>query len=569
MIERLCIKNIALIDELELEFRDGLNILSGETGAGKTIILDSINFVLGDRADKSLIRHGQTSAKVEMVFSAMRNSARVAEILEKSGLESDDGVVIVSRTMNRDRSECRINRQIVNLSLLKDVVNVLVDTHSQNEHQILLKPSEHIRILDEYNGEISELLASYRKSLDYYSQIKAKIEQMPSEDSRLREADLLKYQIAEIESGIWTEEEIEELLRRRSAHRNGQKIAESVELARRNACDGDGFDAASALKVALRALTEAARFDKSLERLVRRLDSVAIELNDIASELRGLSECGVESEEEIEKVEDRLEAVRLLKKKYGKTPSEATEFLMSAKARLSDLDGASARLSELRAERRETERSLIEKATKLHEMRKEASEKFGAEMTSALVELGMTSARFEIRFEFEPERILSALNRNGAEKLEFMLSPNLGEPPMPLAKIASGGELSRFMLATKSIISAADDVDTLIFDEVDAGISGKTATVVAQKLCDISRRRQVISITHLPQIAAMGDANYLIEKFARGGKTVTEVTALSPERVCLELMRLSGAIEDSEAGHGNAVELKARADEYKRGTDAC
>lgn len=563
MISYLSVKNIALIRELNVEFKKGLNILSGETGAGKSIIIDSINFVLGDRADRSLIRYGETSAKVEVVFSEIKNYEKIKNILSESDIECDDEMVIVSRTMTIDRSECRINRRIVNLSLLRKVVSLLVDTHTQNEHQTLLKIPEHIKILDGFNAQIKPIIINYRELLTNYYKILDNLKQLPSEIERERQIEMLSFQISEIEKTAWTEGEEETLKHKRSLYYNSHNILTALTSAY-NALNGDnGLGCTSSASMAISSLKSAAQYDESINELIDRLESVSIEISDIADTLYEKTNNSEISDIDIDKIERRLEDIRLIKKKYGKSYEDVAKFLENATSRLEILKDSETMFAKLSAEKVSIESKLADYAIRLHNMRIETANKFCNEITNNLTELGMKNAVFQIKFDFTPDSIIEHLNQNGAETLEFMLSPNLGEPVKSLAKIASGGEMSRFMLAIKNVIAETDDVDTLIFDEIDTGISGVIAKVVAEKLYDIAKTRQVIAITHLPQLASMGDVNFLIEKRVLNEKTLTFLKELNNEEVYAEIMRLSGAVENSKIGLSNAKELKMQANAYK------
>ncbi len=564
MISYLSVKNIALIRELNLEFKKGLNILSGETGAGKSIIIDSINFVLGDRADRSLIRYGETTAKVEVVFTDVKNFDEVNAILTEYDIQGEDDSVIVSRTMTADRSECRINRRIVNLSLLRKVVSLLVDTHTQNEHQSLMRVSEHIKILDRFDPTINQIIINYRNSLSDYYKIIDNLSHLPSAEEREREIEVLSFQIEEINKASWEQGEEDDLKRDRSLFYNAQKIFSSLSGAYGALSGDNGTGCVSLLSNAISALKTAAQYDDTLTDLIDRLDSAEIEISDIADTIYDKYNGSDISSIDVEKIERRLEEIRLIKKKYGKTYEDVQSFKEKAEIRLEFLTNSEQEFDKLNKDKRAAEEILVEFSKKLHEKRLKTAKRFCKAITNNLTELGMKNAVFEIKFDFNEYTVLENLNQNGAESLEFMLSPNLGEPVKPLAKIASGGEMSRFMLAVKNVIAETDDVDTLIFDEIDTGISGVIAKVVAEKLYDIARSRQVIAITHLPQLCSMGDVNYLIEKKVVGDKTLTFLRELTENEVYKEIMRLTGAVENSDSGLSSAKELKQQSDAYKK-----
>ncbi len=563
MIAYLTIKNIALIQELSLELKDGLNILSGETGAGKSIIIDSINFVLGDRADRSLIRHGETYAQVEVVFRDLKNHQEIKQILDDAGIDADDDVVIVSRSMTLDRSECRINRKIVTLSLLRSIVSLLVDTHTQNEHQSLLKISNHQKLLDAFNPKIEKKLQEYRKIYQEYNNVLAALKEYYSQAERERQIDILKYQISEIEKANLTEGEESELKTKRSLFYNAQKIYGSLHSACESLSGYAGSGGIEGVKQALNSLQSIAQYDESVNELIERLDSCYIELKDVYETLLDKNNAEDISSLNIDALEKRLEEIRLIKKKYGKTYEEINVFYEKAAKDLDNIINSENRINSLTQQKEDLLQKLCVAATNLHEIRMKTANDFCKVITKNLCELGMKNSVFKVNSDFDSTKITEKLTNNGAETLEFMLSPNVGEPLKPLAKIASGGEMSRFMLALKNIVAELDNVDTLIFDEIDTGISGVIAKVVAEKLYDIARNRQVIAITHLPQLASMGDTNFLIEKKVIGEKTLTFVKELNENEIFREIMRLSGAVENSDIGLSNAKELKKQANDYK------
>ena len=562
MISSLSIKNIALIQELNLELRDGLNILSGETGAGKSIIIDSINFVLGDRADRSLIRYGETSARVEVVFQDIKNFDVIKQILEDNGIDCEDDFIVVTRVMTADRSECRINRRIVNLSLLRTVVSLLVDTHTQNEHQSLFKAANHLKILDEYNDGLSKFKAKYQAIYKEFNNIKNELNAFNTLEERERELDMLTFQINEIERVGLRDGEEEELKNQRAIYYNSQKITSNLSAAYEN-LSGAGQSALIALQTAYSAIRSITQYDSSLEEIADRLDSASIETKDIAETLYEKLNSPDFTSFDIAKVEKRLDEIRVLKRKYGKNCEEINEFYETAKRRLDEIENAKDKITRLSEEKEILGRKLIDSAKELHSKRVTVGAVFSKAIQKNLRDLGMKNSIFEVGFTYNEDFSAEDCTAVGAESIEFLLSPNLGEPVKSLSKIASGGEMSRVMLAIKNVVAEIDNIDTLIFDEIDTGISGVIAQVVAEKLYNIAKDRQVIAITHLPQLASMADVNYLIEKKVVGNKTLTFLTELSGKEVFEEIMRLSGAVKDSEIGYSNAVELKNRANNYK------
>lgn len=561
MIISLHIKNIALIQELSIELGKGLNILSGETGAGKSIIIDSLNFVLGDRADRSLIRYGENMARVEVVFE--NSNPLLNDMLVQYGIENEEDFVIINRMMTEDKSECRINGRIVTLSILRNVVGLLVDIHSQNEHQSLMKTSTQIMLLDEYSPKSNEIKAKYTKLLKDYYEYRSNLEQYSTEEDRNRTIELLKFQIEEIESTIPYDGEEDVLANERTRFYNFQKISTSLNSASEY-LDG-GMGANAILSHAYSELTSILRYDETLSGLLERLDAINIEVDDISQTIKDkLENEGIDSIN-INSIEKRIEEIRLLKKKYGKTSEEITNFLNEAKDRLYVLENSEKAIASLTRKLEDTSKSLIFNARALHALRVESSKAFSFSIVAHLNDLGMKNTVFEIALDFptSDEEILNNLTSNGADKVEFLLSPNLGEPVKPLSKIASGGEMSRFMLALKNVIADIDNIDTLVFDEIDLGISGKIAKEVAKKLYNIAKTRQVIAITHLPQLASMADMHYLISKSIVKDKTITKLELLNEESTYIEIMRLAGSAENSDVGLSHAKEMKGWAYDYK------
>lgn len=562
MISYINIKNIALIRELTLELKNGLNVLSGETGAGKSIIIDSINFVLGDRADRSLIRHGETTARVEVVFDNIKDKTELCATLDEYGIEYDDDMLIINRLMTADKSECRVNGHIVNLVVLRNIVSLLVDIHSQNEHQSLLKVSNHIKLLDNYNSKLGQDKEQFAILLAQYKDVSSKINNFSTQEERERKIDLLSYQVQEIERVNVKENEEEELHNERNKFYNSQKIFTSLNSALQNIEGYENMGGIQNIKLSYKELSDITKFDNQLEPVLERLDSAIIELSDIADTIRNKLEDTESGNFDITFIEQRINEIKSVKRKYGKDLDEINSFLTKAKEELDELLTAESTIAKLDILKKDLETKLISLAQKLHNERVKSADKFSKAICANLRELGMKNSVFEVKIELY-ENILANMNNSGADVVEFMLSPNLGEPLKPLTKIASGGEMSRFMLALKNVIAEIDEIDTLIFDEIDTGISGAIAKVVAMKLNDIANKRQVVAITHLPQLASMADVNYLIEKSVEEGKTLTHVNELKGDSVYTELMRLAGSVENSEVGLSSAKELKQWAISYK------
>lgn len=563
MLISLHIKNIALISELSLEFSKGLNILSGETGAGKSIIIDSLNFVLGDRADKGLIRFGETTASVQAVFDCPKNE-EISEILSQNGIEEDD-FLIVRRTMSENgRSECRINGALINLSVLKKVVSLLVDIHLQHENQAILNESNHIKILDKYSKKLSKIKEQYLAAYGEYKRATQELRALSSKEERARKMDILEFQIAEIQKANIAEGEEEALIKERSKCYNAQKLINGLGSAI-TLLEGDsGFGAAPSVKSAIKELNTLSQYDESYEKLAERLESTKIELEDIIYSLKDELENSSFDTTKLESIEKRIDEIRSIKRKYGATVEEIENFKAKAEEELFDLQNSAQKEEELAATAEFELNKAVKFAKEMHDIRAEDAIGFEKAIESNLADLGMQGSVFKVEITYPEGDIPGYLTENGADDVKFLISPNKGEPLKPLAKIASGGETSRLMLGLKNITAELEGIDTLVFDEIDTGISGRIAKVVACKLYNIAKTRQVLAVTHLPQLAAMADTHYLISKRVEGEKTLTFVEPLSPQSSITEIMRLAGSLESSESGQENARELKEWANNYKK-----
>lgn len=562
MLERLTVKNIALIERAELEFADGLNVLSGETGSGKSVILDSINFVLGAKADRSMIRFGETECSVSAVFSIAEGGAAF-DILEEMGIETDEQIIIFRRYRTDGRGDIKINGVTVNAAMLRRLTAHLVDVHGQSEHFYLLSAVHQLETIDRYAGKA---LAAEKQTLkDLVGERKALRDKLKAlggdEAERGRRLDILKYQADEIERADLKEGEEEDLSARRlvlqNAERIGQGLADAVGF-----LSGDGA-AVDALGGSRRALADLSRFGEEYSALADRLESVLLEAEDIAETVRDMSEDLSYDEREAEEIESRLDLLRSLKKKYGQNVGEILKFRDSAREEidlLTNCDEEFAKLAKLLAENGKNIAARCEKITAL---RKRAAETFCKNVESELKTLNIKNAKFCADFRAYSAEEAQNAGENGADEIRFMFSANAGEPLKPLDKVISGGEMSRLMLAIKTQMSGLNDISTYIFDEIDAGISGKTAKVVAEKFADIAKEKQIIAVSHLAQIAAMGDANYLIAKSEQAGKTLTEIKKLTTDGVRTELTRLLGGAETSSAAAKLAEELLNESAAYK------
>ena len=561
MLRRLTIQNVALIEKAELEFDGGLNVLSGETGAGKSVILDSIDFVLGAKADKSMIRYGKTECIVRAEFEDIGKEAE--EALDSLDIATDD-VLIISRKLTADgKSALKVNGCSVTATMLRSVSSRLVDVHGQSEHFYLLKESNQLKLLDSIAGDpVSKCKSELSALLEERKKTAAEISLIGGDESeRNRRADILQFQIQEIDRANLKEGEEEELTAFRTRCQNAERIADGISSARGNLLsDGGGIDA---INTARRALNAISRYDEKYGVLAERLESVTADLSDVAAMVEEYGEELEFNAPELERAENRLDEIKSLKKKYGSTPEEIQTFLQKAQDEYAFLTEGEERLRRLTEQNRILSEKIYSVCTKLSAERKKAAREFTKRVTDELKTLNISSARFEMQFDGFTQESTAAVGTNGADKIRFLFSANAGEPVKELSKIISGGEMSRFMLAIKAQLSSLGDIGTYLFDEIDAGIGGKTARVMAEKFAKISKTIQIIAVTHSAQIAAFADSQFLIEKTEANESTKTEIKKIENEELTREISRLSGG-EESEYSLKHAEEMLQNARIYKK-----
>ncbi len=552
MLQELHIRNIALIRELSVSFEEGLNILTGETGAGKTIIVDAVSLALGERGFKELIRHGEEKAYVEALVTG-DFSAETTALIEDSGIEP--GELIISRELTESgKNTCRINGRMVPLSLLRDIMSGIVDLHTQGKHQEIFNKKRQLKMLDRYAACENEL-ARTASAYEEYSSVKKQLDSLETdEQERERLIDILSFQYKEIEAAKLKDGEEEALEQEKNLIRNAERITSALSGAHELLSSEGG--ALERLSKAAKLLADIAELDPRYEALYTAVNDAYYALEDPGYELAALTEEEDYDPDRLDAIETRLEKISSLKRKYGGTIAEIKEFGRRASERLADMDDSEARKTELKKRIKTTRAELEAACAALTAARRSAAEKMKDELVMHLQDLGMKDAGFSVRFTEK------TADRNGADDAEFYISLNRGEPEKPLAKVASGGEASRIMLAVKNIFARKDDVSTMIFDEIDTGISGNMARVVAQKLANISLERQVICVSHLPQLAAMGDANFEIVKTDDDTGVMTTVKKLGEEEKLGEIARLSGGIR-TEAALIHARELLNECEMFK------
>lgn len=558
MIINLHVKNLALIDEIEVEFGPGLNILTGETGAGKSIVIGSINLALGGKMSRDMIRAGADSALVELVFHTENPKALAA--LREMELDGGDGQVIISRKISGSRSICKINGETCTVAQIKRLAAELLDIHGQHEHQSLLYQERQQEILDEYGKErLREPLRRTEEAYLSYRELQGRLKEYQiDEESRLREIDFLEFELQEIEEAALTEGEDEELEAQYRRMVNARKIAEQAALAHRLSGYEEDSGAGEQIGRALKELLAVAECDAALDGLCSMLSDIDGLLNDFNRELSEYMSGLSFSEEAFFEVEKRLDQINRLKAKYGSSLSEIRRYAQEKYERLQKLQNFEEQKRKLTEELQGAEEKLEELSHTLSEERKSCSERLTREIERELRELNFADVRFEIRFERA-----KSYSAKGYDRITFLIATNPGEPIKELARVVSGGELSRIMLALKTLLADRDDTETLIFDEIDTGISGRTAQKVSEKMARIGRGHQILCITHLPQIAAMADLHFQILKSVENGETKTMIRRLSEAASVEELARILGGARITEAVEENAKEMKELARVHK------
>lgn len=558
MLERLHIKNVALIEECEISFGGGLNILTGETGAGKSMVIDSLHFALGGRAGKDFLRRGQKSASVEALFLA--ENASLQEKLAESGIETEeDGSLLITRTLNESgKTVCRINGSIATVGMLKEISEDLIDIYGQHEHQSLLNPAKHIRLLDRFCGAaFTEALEKYRESFQNLREVEKQMKTlMGDEAQREQRMDILQFQKEEIESCALKAGEEDDLLEQKKRLGSMEKLmrltGESIALL----YDGkDPFPSAcEQMGDALAKLREAVELDSGLSGFLEELEDACARVEDSVRDLKREAENQEADPEALEEIEERLQTIYKLKRKYGGSVEAVLKFYDKVVQELDFLTNSSERTAELTKKRAEEQKKLKAAGKTLSELRRETAKQVEEQIEAALRDMEMKNARFYIQIDEKTE-----WGPEGRDKVEFLISANAGEALKPLAKIASGGEMSRVMLALKSVLVDADEIGTFIFDEIDTGVSGRTARKVGEKMSVLGEKRQILCITHLPQIAALADRHFLIEKHSEGDTTMTEVFPLEQKDSVREVARMMGGSNITEATLAAAKELMKRA----------
>ncbi len=548
MLLQLSIHQLALIDDITIEFAPGFNALTGETGAGKSIVVDAMNLVLGERAERDLIQSGAQKARVEALFDVADN-APLLSLLQELQLEAEEGMISISRELTSGgRNICRVMGSVVPLSTLKRVSALLLDLHGQHEHQSLLDERRHLAFLDGFGGaRLDELRAQVASLYGAWRGTRMQLDRLLADAAdRERRMDMLRYQVQEIDAARLRPGEAEELEHQRMFYRNAEKIIKSVEAAYASLYAGaEGQSSAlDALRGGIDDLESIAPLDARYERLYARLDELYYQLEDAVSDVRALHAELDYDEADAEAVEERFDLIGKLRRKYGKDIQEILRFREEAASELDRLEHADDLSDQLKKTLSRQQRALAQASQALSAARREVASAFERQVEEQLQDLGMRHAKFQVTFaDHQP----NDFTVDGIDEVSFAMSANLGQPLRPLARVASGGELSRIMLALKNLEAERSGIPSMVFDEIDTGISGRMAQVVAEKMAQIAGRHQVICVTHLPQIAAMADAQYVVEKGEADGRTRTRVTRLDEAGRREELARMVSGTQETNA----------------------
>ena len=557
MLEGLHVKNLVIIDEAEVSFGGGLNILTGETGAGKSVVIGSINLALGAKAGKNLVRAGKESGFVELVFSVNND---VGDKLRRLDIIPEDGLVVITRKFTGERSVSKINGETVTLSKVKEAAALLLDIHGQTENQTLQLSKNHLELLDKY---CKEEVKPYKKRLkdlvtEYRNKENELLEYSADEASISRELDFLKYECKEIESAKLVKDEEEELDKKVRKYSSSSKIVSLIEEARKNLSDNGGAD--DSIGSIVRAMSRLSDVDETSVELLNQISEIESLLNDFERSLSDYADDNVFDESDFMQSEERLDKIRGIYAKHGGSYDTTIDFLDASLAQIEKLEHASEYKEKLSMEVEKLKKVILSECDELTKVRKRGALKLSKLVKQSLIDLNFLQVEFDVEFTKSKD-----FTSKGNDEIIFKISTNPGEPMRSISEVASGGELSRIMLALKSVMADTDEIPTMIFDEVDTGISGRTAQMVAEKMALLSAKRQIIAITHLAQIAAMADNHYLIEKKADENHTATDIRRLDEAEEVSELARILGGVAVTENVINSAREMKKLATDTKIG----
>lgn len=562
MLKNLEIQNVALIDNINIEFSPNLNVLSGETGAGKSIIVDALNFVIGAKSNKTLIKQDKPFMKVQALFVSPFNN-EILNLLSEYDIEDTEELLIMRKLTIDGKSDIRINGQTITLNMLKNLTSLLIDIHGQHEHQHLLKDKFHLQIIDMFIKDKS-IFTTYEQKLNDLKNVQAQIKKLNgSTENQERMLDLLDYQIKEIEQAKLVAGEDDELLQKKVLMLNYEKIFDALNLAI-DEIDGQN-SIINSIKRAQNGISSIVKFDDTLNDISNRIESTKFELIDIVETLKQKKETCSFNQSEFNEIDERLDKIKLIKKKYGATIEDVLKYLEKSKQDYDTILNSKSNLIKCLEEKRVLLNEITKIATDISIIRQEVSKKFEDKVKLELASLGMKDSDFKVYFASLPteETIENKLTSTGFDDIKFLFSANAGQSLKPLSEIISGGEASRFMLALKNILAEVDSISSMIFDEIDTGISGDMGYKVACKLANISKSHQVMSVSHLPQICAMADRNIKIEKYTQDNQTFVNAQVLNIDDALGEIARLSGGEKNNPISLEHAKELKIRCNNYK------
>lgn len=552
MILELYMKNCALVEELRLGIDKNLNILTGETGSGKSIIIDALGLCLGEKYDRSFLRKGTDKGLVEAIFFS--DNIYLKKILDDNDISiEDDNLLVITRLIYSDgKSTARVNGRTVKVSFLKEIASTLIDIHGQHQNQALFNKDTHLKFLDLFGeNELDKFKADYKKVYYKYSEVKKALNSLTEnkDDMQIqREIDLLRFQINEIEAANLNKNEYEDLLKQRDVYRNSEKIYNNLNLSYSKLHNGE-YNVIDLIGIASKELNDISKYDSVLSEYSETIERIMYELQDISSDIRNYKDSIDFEPYELEQIELRIDEINNLRRKYGDTIETIFEYYEQTKDRLDEILNRDERVEQLKNQLIKIEEDLKIKASRLTKARNKVAIQLEGILLDELKSLNMKNVMFKVNFEE------SSFTLNGIDDIEFMISFNLGEDIKPIYKVASGGEMSRFMLAFKTILADIDDIDTLVFDEIDTGISGIAAQIVGEKLSDIAKKKQIICITHLPQIAANADTHYCIEKDTSNNRTFTNVKKLNQSQRKNEIARLIAGNNITEKTIEHASEI--------------
>lgn len=559
MLQQLYIKNVALINEALIEFDKGLNILSGETGAGKSIVIGSLGFVLGARATKDFIKKGEDYAMVEALLT-LKSETIKSEIRELGVDIDEDSCVLISRTFNKSgRNTCKVNGRPATLGMIKEICEKLIDIHGQHEHQSLLNPSKHILLLDRFcENDLLEPKENLANAIKEYRKVLKQISDLSMGKDREDLIDFFNYQITEIENAKLSENEEEILLEERkilsAAERLKSLYKDSIELL----YSSEDLSALDKIGVAISNIQNIVNIDIEKKYIYDDLQDVYAKLEEIIRDIKKHDDSIEYNEYRLNEIENRLDLIQKLKRKYGSSVKEILNFKEETKIKLDNLINSEEKILKLYEKKEKIEKQIKQSCINISNIRKQQASYLEKNIEKHLFDLGMQNSKFKIDI-----RQKDTFNQNGFDRVEFLICTNLGEDVKPLSKIASGGEMSRVMLSLKAVLSFVDTIDTFIFDEIDSGISGRTAQMVAEKMSLLSRNNQIICITHLPQIAAMGDQHFLINKLSDDKNTMTSIERIMDNKIVNEIARMTGGATITDFTLASANEMLEQAKNIK------